>query len=150
MSSKDRGTVWLGGVNWPAVRKSVARGVAAGEEAFELEPESERPVMVGEYVLEDEDNGLGGNNVLPSPGREPGVARFNGFINCTRCALAIFAMDSALLMELIGRSLYIDILSSLSVTSPSLKGLEPDFSTIELDPLDLSEGVALDDGEDPS
>jgi hypothetical protein len=107
--------------------------------------------MVGEYVLEDdEDNGLGGNNALPSPGREPGVARFNGFINCTRCALAIFAMDSALLMELIGRSLYIDISSSFSVASPSLKGLEPDFPTVELDPLDLSEGAALGNGEDPS
>lgn len=100
-------------------------------------------------MVEDEDNGLGGNNALPSPGRESGVARFKGLINCTRCALAIFAMDSALLMELIGRSLYIDTSSPLSASLPSLKGLEPDFPTVEVDSRDLSEEVALD-GEDPS
>lgn len=45
-SSKERGTAWLGGVSWPAVRKSIARGVPVGVDVFD--PARERPVIVGE------------------------------------------------------------------------------------------------------
>lgn len=102
-------------------------------------------------MVEDDDNGLGDNSALPSPGRDPDVLTFNGLISCTRCALAILAMDSALLIELIGRpSLYMSTSSPFSVSSPSLKGFEPDFPIVELDPRDFTEGAVLVVGEEPS
>jgi hypothetical protein len=98
-------------------------------------------------VVEDEDNGLDDNTAPPSPGRDPGVVRFNGLISCTRCALEILAIDSTLLIELIGRSWYVPTSPSFSRSSPSWKGLEPDFPTVELDPRDFSEAVGLNDEE---
>jgi len=99
--------------------------------------------------VEDEDNGLGDNRAFPSPGRDPDVLTFNGLINCTRCALAILAMDSALLIELIGRpSLYVSVSSPFSASSASLKGFEPDFISVELEPRDFTEGAALEEGEE--